>query len=67
MNPIWIIALVVIVAALLGWCAGVLLISSRRRRATTRTPPPLPHDRDDINGGVFHGDPGSTNRSPREP
>lgn len=68
MSPIWIIALVVIVVALIGWCAGVLLVSSRRRRAPTRgEPAPLPEDRDEINGGVFRGDPGSTNRPPGEP
>ena len=68
MSPIWIIALVVIVVALLGWCAGVLVVSSRRRRATGHTDPaPLPEDRDEINGGVFRGDPGATNRPPGEP
>lgn len=68
MSPIWVVALVVIVVALVGWCAGVLVVSSRRRRSTGRTAPaPLPADRDEINGGVFRGDPGSTNRSPGEP
>lgn len=69
MSAIWIVALVVIVVALIGWCAGVLVVSSRRRRATTRgdKPAPLPEDRDEINGGVFRGDPGSTNRPPGEP
>lgn len=68
MSPIWIVALVVIVVALVGWCAGVLVVSSRRRRGATGTKPaPLPEDRDEINGGVFRGDPGSTNRPPGEP
>lgn len=67
MSPIWIVALIVIVIALIGWSAGVLLVSSRRRRSATRTKPaPLPEDRDEINGGIFRGDPGSTNRTPGE-
>lgn len=66
MNPIWIVALVVIVIALIGWSAGVLVVSSRRRRSTRTKPVPLPEDRDEINGGVFRGDPGSTNRTPGE-
>lgn len=67
MSPIWIVALGAIVVALIGWSGGVLLISSRRGRSATRTKPaPLPEDRNEINGGVFRGDPASTNRTPGE-